>query len=245
MYLDERIHMTVSIDVSMLSLVCGSCVLIRLVKETDHFHLNKELNRESHHYDFPSQFIGLVVDMIDTPFFLLNTYLNTTPIQSHYELQIEGHPCPVLPSREPQEFLFCTDQLCHTPHWKTTNLSVSFRDYYNPYYTTIHPRNLKYPFISIQLYYFHYPSQRQEYLQIANDLTGYLLPSTIQEDRFFLLCMDRQTTFTYEFSFQEIMETTTLDPSHYGGIRIRKYPLSSTYEQMTNDIFSNIQQNGL
>ena len=99
-------------------------------------------------------------------------------IKNEYKIKYEFHPCPII-SDEYNEFLICSDEICHdiNKYYESTK----FKDNYNSYYVTIHPRNFISPIVSIKLYYENHDF---EYLSLANEQTGFILPNIIKYDRF-------------------------------------------------------------
>ena len=227
MYLDARIYISLSIPDSFSEWMCGSCVLIRLLDDDQHIYLNGELTHE--HKSKPhvsNQFLGIVIDLISiSDVCIFNTYGTDIVNPSHYPIQIESHPCPLV-FHEAQEFLFCTDLLCHPANNITFQEPSFFRDYYNPYYTTFHPRNVKYPVLSIQLFFY---SHQRFYLTPNSDWTGFILPSTFLEthsiqNTFYVECTDSMNQlYQYQMTLDEIMHLS-LSTSYHGGALLSKFP---------------------
>lgn len=229
MYTDGRIYLTISLPSTFSELMCGSCVLIRLLEDSQHFYLNQALTEE-HRSDphVSNQVLGIVIDFISiSDLCLFNTYMTETPMISHYPIQIEEHPCPVF-SKEAQEFLFCTDILCTADSNLRFPTPSLFRDYYNPYYTTLQVRNVQYPIMSIQLYF--YSHQRWD-LSSNTDLTGFILPSSFMQTHtldsiVYLDCTDTMNhLYQYQFTLHEWMHLP-LSAAYHGGSIMSKFPMN-------------------
>lgn len=240
MYCDERITFMVSLGIPLTTSIsfstsCGSCLLVRLVKDRDHFYLNKPLNQESkskykdvieHH------FIVSIMDVYTLPSgntfdFILWTYV-TPSLQHHYDLEVISHPCPIL-AGEAHELLFCSDKLCHDSSIMIGS-TLTFKDKYNPYYVIIYPRNTKYPIIQMkmvcsphQVFFLQQP--------LGLDGYGFQLPFPLCNTSFFFLDSidDHSTLFRYWMTEKEIMDSPLL-PSYQGGIILTKHPLHQ-YDQ--------------
>jgi hypothetical protein len=216
MYKDARIKFTISIGQN-IPLNCGSCILINLENEYDRIYLNQNLTKEhKNNRIIYNQFIGIIIDIIpDFDIFLLNTYLETNPIQNNYLINYIEYPCPFIYD-EFNEFLFCSTIPCHDSNYYFDK--SKFKYYYDKYYFTIHPRNFKYNIILIKLYY---DNHLFEYLQVSND-NGYLMPVEFKYDKFYLECTDSNGhSFNYLFSFNEIMNSQ-INLHYHGGIILYK-----------------------
>jgi len=217
MYRDERIKFTISVGRNF-PFNCGSCILINLENDFDKIYLNNNLTIErKNNRVIYNQFIGIVIDIVpDYDIFLLNTYLKKDPIQNNYLINYIEHPCPFLDG-EYNEFLFCSSIPCHNPNYLFTK--KKFKYYYNEYYLTIHPRNFRYNIILIKLFY---DDQYFEYLQVTDE-NGYLMPSHLKYDKFYLECTDTVgRIFQYLFSLDEILNSNINLHYHGGTILYKK-----------------------
>lgn len=216
MYKDERIIFTVNVG-AIYGLGCGDCILIFL-SDYEKIYFNKQLTKESTNMNqIENKFIGLVINIIpNSTVFSLNHYKNNNLIKNYYHIQYQIHPCPLL-ADEFHEFLFCSDFLCHDETKLYENLK--FKDYYNLYYVTIHPRNFLFPIVSIKLFYENHDF---EYLPLAYEQTGFILPQHIKHDKFYLECLDSGShTYQFIFDWNEILESNLII-NYHGGIILTK-----------------------
>jgi len=228
MYIDERITFTLSVN-AKYGLNCGSCVLIELVNDNDKIYLDKSLTFEyseiylndDYSSSISNQFIGIVIDQIYDPysnFFLLNTYLNVSPIQNEYMIKYNEHPCP-MKSNEPNEFLFCTSNTCNSESTllDTMSLTSLFYEYWNRYYWTILPRNFKYPIVTIEYHSYPLDYYTSSIILYINESTGFQMPTNCANE-FMLICTDeRNWKFRFWFQLKDILHKK-YNPYYYGGI---------------------------